>query len=500
MKLGNSRVSLLVAACALSCAPTAPGADNPHLKKIRGRYAQALSDLQSENASMKQELGELRRMLETLLANQGAAAAPPAAAPPAPPTQAPLSAEERELMKEFASELGEDISASTADPTPDPQSLWPGASKATILAPTGGTPLFGGAKKQRPEAWARRNFWGVGGVAGQTNVLDIGLASEAIYSTATERGTNELTDSFNLRETELSIGGWVDPFHRADMLLVWNDLEGETAVEEGYLTFFNLPEGFRARAGKFRSRTGKVNGLHLADLPWVTMPKVNETFLGEEGFGNPGARLTYVGEPRGKWSWSLDLEVFQGDSETLVDPQGLTAGGYDGSARQDSAKRNRILSAHLQNHFQLDDVTDLEVGYSRLEADDGRVDLDGIDITWRKLNQPGRNEWKLQFEGMKQRRNDLAGSGNDDRAGYYAWASRRFNRNWEAGVRVDRVEPIAAGAQGLSSWAHYWTYYPTEFTWYRLQYQEDELANGMTDKQVYLQFRWQLGVDRHALQ
>lgn len=337
-----------------------------------------------------------------------------------------------------------------------------------------------------------------------TQNFTLGLTSEFIAGFSSEQNS-EIADTFNLRETELALGGYVDPYHRADILFTWNGVEDEVAIEEGYLTLFNLPEGFRARVGKFRSRVSRINGLHFADLPWVTLPKVNETFLGEEGFGQAGARLTYISKPRGKYTFSLDLEAFQGDSETIVDPTGLVsdptgagAVAYDG----DLYKSEIIQAAHLQNHFQLDEVTDFEFGYSRLQANNDKVKLDGVDLTWRKLNQPGRNEWLLRWEGMKVRRDELSGTGNDDRLGWYLWGERRFDRNRAAGFRVDRVEDLnPGGAANTDSWLAYLTYYPTEFSWYRLQYQEDtDAVTNVTDKQVYLQFRWQIGVDRHALQ
>lgn len=421
-----------------------------------------------------------------------------------------MTEEERQLAAEIAAELGASVTSAAAPPAS------PSSWRPRLDAPASSWMLQSPGTAQQP---GRRNFWGVGGVPGQANVIDIGFTSEFITGASDLRDVNrgpgapipnglepnELADHFNLRESELALGGYVDPFHRADVLLVWNAAEDEVAIEEGFLTFFNLPEGFRARVGKFRSRTGRANAWHLADMPWVTMPKVNQAFLGEEGFAQQGMRLTYIGRPQGRWSWSMDLEAFTGDSETLVDPTGLvsdpTGAGailYDPDLYQDEL----IQSFHLQNHFQLSDTQDMEFGYSRLQANNDRVKMDGVDFTWRDLRQPGRNEWKLHFEGLRQTRDELLGSGNEDRGGYFAWLDRRFDRNNAAGVRVDYVEDLnPSGANNLKSWAAYWTYFPTEFSWYRLQYQVDEdTATGIEDKQVYLQFRWQIGVDRHALQ
>lgn len=446
--------------------------------------------IRDENRQIRDELGSLRSMLETLLAQKGAGgpARPSPAPAPAPvrPTVPPPdpvgeSAEEAALRAEFEKSLGAAEAAGGVDPR-----------KGTARPPMNPGPA--GANG----AWFMRQ----GGSMGFNNQLDLGVTSEAIFAQTSDGSAvtgNELADRFTLRETELAVGGYVDPFHRADILFTWNAAHDEVAIEEAFLTFYNLGRGFRGRVGKFRSRTGKVNGLHFADLPWVNFPMVNTRFLGEEGFGAPGARLTYLGEPKGKWSWSLDLEAFTGDSETLVNGTGLLPDppGYAG----DDFAEQLIQSAHLQNHFQLDDYQDLEVGLSRVHADGSRVKLTGLDLLWRKQPVPGRNEWAVGGEFMHQTREDLAEAGDDDeRDGWFAFAERRFDQNNALGLRIEESDNLAPGAGTDRGKAVYYTFYPTEFSWYRLQFQEDELAAGITDRQVYVQFRWQLGVDRHAIQ
>lgn len=483
------RISLgLLAGATLLVPPQAQAAPSPEADSRSALRAQVLR-LKHQNQTMQDRLEKLEGLLQQVLQNQARPATrspagpprqvtppPPVPESPPPPEEEPLSEEEARLAAEFAAEFG----------SSEPEAPAPAPVQGPATAPSSGS-----------------SFWGTGGILGQGGTgLDIGLASELIIGSGDRKGVNHFSDTATLRETELSLGGYVDPYHRADALLVWNAAHDEVAIEEGYLTFFNLPEGWRARVGKFRSRFGKNNGLHLADLPWIDFPLVYEKFLGHEGFGAPGARLTYLGEGRGKWSWSMDLEGFRGANEHLVDPLDLAANkDANGDFDEDRFARNIILAGRLQNNFQLDETTDLELGYSRMLVDKRRVKFDGLDLTWRKLNQPGRNEWKLQLEGFRSSREDLVGSGNDDRTGWYAWADRRFDRNRAAGFRVDHAENLAAGAQADDSWLAYFTYYPTEFTWYRLQYQEEtEGATNLKDKRVMLQFRWQLGVDRHALQ
>jgi hypothetical protein len=467
----------------LGAAPQAYSASLSHVEKQTILRTQ-VRELKQQNQSLKERLDRVENLLQQVLANQKPSTSPTAHPPPQPQVskdEPPLSDEEAKLAAEFAAEFGDEPAAPVLPSLPPPT--------------TTSSSSFGGS--------GGSSFWGTGGTIGQSGSgLNLGFTSEFLFGWGEQRQGSSLSNTANLRESELAVGGYVDPYHRADALLIWNAAEDEMAIEEGYLTFFNLPEGWRARIGKFRSRFGRSNGLHLADLPWIDFPLSYQRFLGEEGFGAPGARLTYMGEPHGKWSWSMDIEAFKGDNQLVVDPFGLprnqTPGGnFDA----DRFARNIVLAGHLQNHFQLDDTTGLEVGYSRLLADRKRVKFDGLDLTWRKLTQPGRNEWKVQWEGLRTVRDDLATSGNNDRIGWYLWGDRRFDRNRAAGFRIDRAENLAAASQADDSWLAYFTYYPTEFTWYRLQYQEETTGStNLTDKRVMLQFRWQLGTDRHALQ
>ena len=76
--------------------------------------------------------------------------------------------------------------------------------------------------------------------------------------------------AFQVEESEVSFQAVVDPYARADLFLSFNDDGVE--VEEGYVTFLNLPWQTQAKAGKFKVQFGKINTLHLHVLPWVDEP------------------------------------------------------------------------------------------------------------------------------------------------------------------------------------------------------------------------------------
>src|SRR5207249_4348338 len=67
-----------------------------------------------------------------------------------------------------------------------------------------------------------------------------------------------------LKETELGLQSIVDPWARGDFFVSF-DQNGSANLEEGYITWFHLPEKLSLRGGKFRSFFGPFNRTHPHD-------------------------------------------------------------------------------------------------------------------------------------------------------------------------------------------------------------------------------------------
>src|SRR4030095_12069564 len=98
---------------------------------------------------------------------------------------------------------------------------------------------------------------------------------------------------FNVREVELDLRAAVDPFADGVVILsvesgIPNDFE--ISAEEASVQIKRLPIpvlddpplGLKLKVGRFRTEVGRMNRLHLHDLPQATRPLVTEELYGEE--------------------------------------------------------------------------------------------------------------------------------------------------------------------------------------------------------------------------
>src|SRR5207244_6197333 len=75
-----------------------------------------------------------------------------------------------------------------------------------------------------------------------------------------------------MHESEAAFQAVVDPYARADFFISFG--EHGVDLEEGFLTFTELPGGLLTKVGKMRAAFGKVNSLHNHVLPWTDRPLV----------------------------------------------------------------------------------------------------------------------------------------------------------------------------------------------------------------------------------
>src|SRR5207245_11511633 len=90
--------------------------------------------------------------------------------------------------------------------------------------------------------------------------------------------------ALELHESEAAFQAVVDPYARADFFISFG--EQGVNVEEGFLTFTELPAGFLTKVGKMRAAFGRVNGLHNPVLPWTDRPLVIQNLVGGENGSN----------------------------------------------------------------------------------------------------------------------------------------------------------------------------------------------------------------------
>lgn len=341
---------------------------------------------------------------------------------------------------------------------------------------------------------------------------DIGLVA-SIQANSTESAEDgEGNDTIALKEAELSISQYVDPFSRLDGIIAFNDNieEQNVDVEELYYTHWGIPLGFRGQIGKFRSGIGKANLLHSHQLDTVDYPLVIRDFFGEHGLASSGARLqNWIPNP-----WDIPVEV---TGEILRGNNGTSFSGVS---------RRPIFNSHVSTFFQTSENTNLEVGGTVMFGDenpaviehDGESDalLDpeipeagsnkygvrvfGVDTTFNWDLPEGRsikwqNEIYLQNRGSNTRHTNLFPWG------FYSLIDHRISKRFSAGVRVDYVEPLDFVDHNSVGISPYLTFWQSEFADFRLQYSHTRPADGALEpnNEVFLKANVLIGAHRHPV-
>ncbi|MDP3939693.1 MAG: hypothetical protein Q8R92_16375 [Deltaproteobacteria bacterium] len=369
---------------------------------------------------------------------------------------------------------------------------------------------------------------------------EIGVVGDVVGNASTENSGLAGSDQFSFRELELVFGGYVDPYSRADFAIVLNEDEG-IEIEEAFLTRFDLPFALKGQVGKFRSKFGKLNLIDLNALPMVTEPLVIQNFLGPEGFSHTGVRLQrLIPNP---WDGFLEGTI-----------EFVNGGDPEDECRIFCAGKNKpIVNSHIKSYFDLDDVTGLELGASLMAGPsqddaDRYAHLAGADLTLTR-HMPGSKKLLWQSEFMYASRPgdtglslaDVLGVESPEEAaemlgaldeaeigdllldlersrwnaghdgwGLYSLVDYRFHPKWSAGTQFDYVQPIDGSLSGDQAWAAagWLTFHQSELMLVRLQYQHtqfdrpfflDDLVDDHRDD-LFLQVRFQIGVDRHGLQ
>ncbi len=341
---------------------------------------------------------------------------------------------------------------------------------------------------------------------------EIGLVGDVeaklTQNKADEKGNNTIA----LKELELNLAQVVDPFSRLDAVISFNDsLENQNvSIEEGYYTRWGLPLGFLGQIGKFRSKVGKQNLLHLDQLDTVDYPLVVKDFFGEEGLASSGARLqNMIPNP-----WDIPIEI---TGEIL---RGNNGNSFSGISRRP------IFNSHVKTYFDVSQDANVELGWTTLFGDENPpitiinsmgsavsytrpegqdrygVKVFGGDMTFNWFLPEGR-KLKWQNEIYFQDRTSRTHA-NSRPWGFYSLLDFRLSQRFSAGVRFDYLEPLNVRGQdhhtiGISPYLVFWQ---SEFADFRLQYSRLDFASDRekSDNALFLKANFLIGAHKHPVQ
>ncbi|HEX3126699.1 MAG TPA: hypothetical protein VH394_05160 [Thermoanaerobaculia bacterium] len=416
--------------------------------------------LRKEIADLRKEYGDRLADLEARLARLEAAGETQAATPEAPAPAAQTEDDELAALRASAEETAGGGPATTPSDAPDvvPETAESVDTTQPAIAQAGN----------------ERNLNQLNPEISMTGDM-VGFAS------------SQSREDFNAREFELNVQSALDPFSVTKWTLSFSPDEG-VDIEEGYVSYANLPGGLQLTAGKFRQSFGVLNRWHLHALPQIDYPLALQTYFGDEGLAQTGVRAEWLLPHPWATANELSLELTDGESEAF--------GGES---------FDRLVGlAHLKNYWDIGDSVYAELGLSGIAGGNGQggdSQVLGADFTWH-WQPPSRAKYRevtWRTEVLRSDRDDADGV-NHQAWGGYSYVESLLAQNLYAGVRYDRVENPFDPEHVT------WGVFPN-LTWWQSEYvrlrgeygfTKDDLT-GDKENRFSLQITWAAGPHKHEI-
>lgn len=321
---------------------------------------------------------------------------------------------------------------------------------------------------------------------------------------------------FTVQNLETTFDGAIDPYFRGQASIVFQiDKDGESflEVEEAFLTSMSLPLNLQAKAGTFFTEFGRLNPFHPHAWDFADQPLVNGRFLGPDGLRGPGARLSWLAPTDNYTELFFTVQNRQGETaHSFRNEEALF--GREAVETRVRGMEDMLYTPRITTSFEVTDETTVLLGASAAfgpnsTGRDKDTIIYGLDMFWKWKSSHASGgfpfvTWQTEVMGRRFE----AGEGEDVAAGLpdetinnwgaYSQIGWGFKKRWVAGLRGDYVdgEEEASDPLGLERWrvSPNLTFYPSEFSKIRLQYNYDDiLGNDTSEHSVFLQFEFLLG-------
>src|SRR5215472_15729431 len=505
-------------------------ASSPELNELREQVkalTETVKGLQQQVKDQQTTINELKQ--ETGASNEPPEPSPIAAASPSPSTSPAASAAQK-----FPTEDASVVSSTTSAPTGSPAAgVNPNGTAVGGNFPTTDTSVVSSAPTETISTTGAGASLtqpiGIGSGKNYMNISFDGLFALA-YSSDKHLDQIEVGDhdrmerGFNARNIELALDGAVDPYFEGFANIVFllnNDNETEVEVEEAFMQTTSLPFNLQLKGGQFFAAFGRINPQHPHVWEFVDDPIVHGRLLGPDGLRGVGAQVSWIVPV--KWYSQLILGVQNGRGSTGFS---FRNPGDDGiffdrrtTDRELRGLQDFVWIPRWENSVDLSPTQVVLAGVSGAFGSNetganSRTQIYGADLLykWKSANAEGGFPFvKWQTEFMYRRFE--AGRGINESFpvaetfhdwGIYSQVLWGFKKGWVVGVRGDYLNMEDSRftddfeRQSRSRISANITWYPTEFSKIRLQYNHDFLYENFffADRDVdsvFLQFEFILG-------
>lgn len=323
-------------------------------------------------------------------------------------------------------------------------------------------------------------------------------------------------NGFTVQNVELSLGAPVDPYFDARANIVYQiDADGETVVEleEAYFVTRGLPAGLQVKGGQYFTEFGRLNNRHPHTWAFADQPVILSRLFGGDGLRGPGARMAWLMPLDWFSELTLGAQNARGETQTsFLYVPGETVAGHTLIDRQGRDLGDLLYTARWLNGLEPSDNLAVNAGLSGAwgpNASGTRTDTAILGADLYMKWQPDYLQhgfpfvsWHAEVLERRYQAGDpgTAGSQRLRDWGLFSQWLWGYRRGWVAGLRweyasadgADQGDPLRDTRRRLSTNL---TWYPTEFSKLRLQYNRDQaghLAAGHADS-LWLQVEFNIG-------
>jgi hypothetical protein len=454
------------------------------IEQLKRQIQQMQENFEKVQREQRQQIDALTHKLDDITKSQAA------------------EAEKKKLEQELAADLAKNQPAATAAAPPPSTAAWSPAQPLTVA--------------RAGSAYMNISF---------DALMDAGWSTAPDPSAFLQLGDHDpIKRGFSLRNAEIALDGAVDPYFKGFANIVLKlDKNNETDIEleETYFQSTSLPGNLQVKAGQFFSSFGRQNPQHPHQWAFVDEPLILNRTFGPEGLRNIGAQISWL-VPTPFYTEAF-LGVFDGQGGTAFsfrnpgEDDGTGISRFHGRATFDQHLRgpgDLLYVPRLASSFDLSDSQTLVAGASAAfgpnETGAGRrTEIYGMDLYWKW--KPAKADAGFPFvswqtEALYQRFSAGADPGaalpmetlND--WGFYSQVLWGFKPRWVTGLRgeyvngdkgADDANDIFRGERTRIS--PDLTFYPSEFSKIRLQYNYDHGALFGNEHSVWVQLEFLLG-------
>ena len=356
---------------------------------------------------------------------------------------------------------------------------------------------------------------------GFVSLMDFGWSTEPDVGSLQRGDHDPKVRGFTIPNAELTLDGAVDPYFKGFANVVYKiDAEGESGVEleEVYFLTTSLPHNLQVKGGQFFAEFGRQNPQHPHSWAFVDQPIILNRMFGPDGFRGQGARVSWLAPT--SFYTEASVGVLNSNGETMFSFRTEESPEIHGGAPAEAPVSNGgdlVLVPRIASSFDLSETQSLLVGASAAfgpnnSGDDANTQVYGADLYWKWKSptaQAGFPFVTFQTEALFRQydaaaRPSLADASITlpretlaDRGGYaqFQWG---IKPRLVAGLRGeyatgDDASFAAELRAQRTRFSPNLTWYPTEFSKLRFQYNLDDRKGIGQDHSFWVQFEFLLG-------